>query len=490
MDENKNQLNSIDNKNEKNIVQMQDIPNENNSEKDKQNGNSNKLETKDDISNGKKMSKSKGFVKVFRNFLKKKDNSRKNVLYKRFIKWRKHIIKGSKLKKTIIVRISVSKEKDLKYKNKLELEKDDEKEKSKSVNKNEVKSFNKNMKFNKNDSENAKDKKINDKKHKITKIDNKNINVINIINSNNLGNFEFAKKIKNYKGKSNDEQPNENRNKNDKLDNINKYNKNLSKNNKIVEINSEKQKPKTNINVVGENKNIFPINNLNIQLTEIKGSSKKNQLNNSANNSNKTELKNPNITNNQRSNSFTQPVKYNNVNIIFTSSSKKKKNDMSINNINKNNHFIINTNQKVNEISKNKNLSYKNNNKTDNKKIYSVLPPKVVHIDLNENKGKIMNEYNPYEAKKSLNNKRKISDSNKSFSQGNKIDYNIYKRNTYQTKNKKDKDNESDISGKYNRRDKNNTYSQKTTKLSLKGGVTTVIQHYSGNRKQYQNYKK
>ena len=71
----------------------------------------------------------------------------------------------------------------------------------------------------------------------------------------------------------------------------------------------------------------------------------------------------------------------------------------------------------------------------------------------------------------------------------NKTDNNIYKRNTYQNKKIMDKRNESDINGKYNIRNKNNTYSQKTSKPSLKGGVTTVIQHYSGSRKKYENYK-
>ena len=116
------------------------------------------------------------------------------------------------------------------------------------------------------------------------------------------------------------------------------------------------------------------------------------------------------------------------------------------------------------------------------------MPTKVVHIDLSESKGKI-NQYKPYESEKSLNNKRKISDSNKRLSQTNKTDNNIYKRNTYQNKKIMDKRNESDINGKYNIRNKNNTYSQKTSKPSLKGGVTTVIQHYSGSRKKYENYK-
>ena len=83
----------------------------------------------------------------------------------------------------------------------------------------------------------------------------------------------------------------------------------------------------------------------------------------------------------------------------------------------------------------------------------------------------------------------------------------VYKMNTYQNpKNKKQNNdvnksnNDSDFIEKksiYNsRRDSNSTYSKisqysyLTAKPSLKGGVTTVIQHYSGRRRQYEQYNK
>ena len=61
---------------------------------------------------------------------------------------------------------------------------------------------------------------------------------------------------------------------------------------------------------------------------------------------------------------------------------------------------------------------------------------------------------------------------------------------THQVNKKQVQNNQNDINGKFNGTCVNNTYSQKMEKQNLKGGVTTVIQHYSGSRKQYQNYKK
>ena len=393
-------------------------------------------------------------------------------------------MKGLKLKKTIFIRISVSKEKDLKSKNKLKLEKEDEKEKSKSVNKNEIKTFKTNMKFNEN---NTKNKKINDKINGMPKIDNKNINIINI-NNNKLENYEVAKKIKNYKEKDK-EQPNKNINKKSKLDNANNNINNLSKNYKNNEKSAEKAIPKAKINPEDKSKNIYPIKNLNVRFIDAKESSKKKQLNNITNNK-QIEPNKSIIPNKKDSDSSSIPqIKYNNVNIIFTSSSKKKKDNIPINNLNKNDILNDNKNQNNTEIAKDKNNKNKSNVKAPNynKKIYSALPTKVVHTELSERGGKI-NQYNPYESKKFINNKGKISDNSKSSM--NKTDNNIYKRNTYQNKKVMDKSNENNINGKYNIRNKNNTYSQKTTKPSLKGGVTTVIQHYSGSRKKYENYKK
>jgi len=88
-----------------------------------------------------------------------------------------------------------------------------------------------------------------------------------------------------------------------------------------------------------------------------------------------------------------------------------------------------------------------------------------------------------YKYNKNENNKRKISDNiDNSFSQLNKTDYNKYKRKTYQTNARKVNSNEKNIIENYNKKDKNYTYSQNTAKASLKSGVTTVVQHYSGKR--------
>ena len=62
----------------------------------------------------KEKEKPKGYTRIFRNIIKKKSDIMKNILQKRFTKWRKESVKGLIVKKTIIVRISVSREKDYK----------------------------------------------------------------------------------------------------------------------------------------------------------------------------------------------------------------------------------------------------------------------------------------------------------------------------------------------------------------------------------------
>ena len=53
----------------------------------------------------------KGFAKIFRNLIKKKTNVLKNVLENRFNMWKKEAFKGTFIRKTVLVRISVSRDK-------------------------------------------------------------------------------------------------------------------------------------------------------------------------------------------------------------------------------------------------------------------------------------------------------------------------------------------------------------------------------------------
>ena len=58
--------------------------------------------------------KNKGYARILRNYIKKKNNALKNLLSKRFKRWKKEAFKGIFYRKTIIVRISVSRDNILK----------------------------------------------------------------------------------------------------------------------------------------------------------------------------------------------------------------------------------------------------------------------------------------------------------------------------------------------------------------------------------------
>ena len=144
MEENKEQIDIIEYMPEK-FENIPDINKEDIYDKEKEYEFNQNLKELDFISDSlKEKEKPKGYTRIFRNIIKKKSEIMKNILKKRFLRWRKESAKGLIVKKTIIVRISVSREKDYKdrYKNKLRLEKEKEKEKSKSTNKNDIKSHN------------------------------------------------------------------------------------------------------------------------------------------------------------------------------------------------------------------------------------------------------------------------------------------------------------------------------------------------------------
>ena len=83
--------------------------------------------------------KPKGYTRFFRKVIKNKAKVMKDIIQNRFFKWRKDALKG-KIKKTIMIRISVSREKD--PKSKYLISKDKPKELPKSINKNDIKSIN------------------------------------------------------------------------------------------------------------------------------------------------------------------------------------------------------------------------------------------------------------------------------------------------------------------------------------------------------------
>ena len=61
--------------------------------------------------------KNKGYARIFRKIIKKNNNILKNIINNRFKKWQKEAFKGTYIRKTIVVRISVSRDKILKNRN-------------------------------------------------------------------------------------------------------------------------------------------------------------------------------------------------------------------------------------------------------------------------------------------------------------------------------------------------------------------------------------
>ena len=105
--------------------------------------------------------KNKGYARIFRNIIKKKNKELKHILINRFKKWKEEAFKGMFIRKTIIVRISVSRDNILKNrKNSSNINR------IKDLTENRSKSADKNLKsFDKND---IKEKKINNIKMKNT----------------------------------------------------------------------------------------------------------------------------------------------------------------------------------------------------------------------------------------------------------------------------------------------------------------------------------
>ena len=157
MEEN-NPIFIIENQNEQNVDQILDINNDNNDiieniDNNENNENNDFFDKKDNEDNQKKESVEssdgelneentpRGYVRILRKIIKKKDDSRKNILQNNFKKWKDESLKDVTIKRTVLVRIVVSKDKD--RKNKLNnSSSEDEKERNKSASKREVKPIN------------------------------------------------------------------------------------------------------------------------------------------------------------------------------------------------------------------------------------------------------------------------------------------------------------------------------------------------------------
>ena len=376
---------------------------------------------KDKIKNTslKARKKSKGYCRFLRNVIKEKAKVMKEVIQNRFFKWRRDALKG-KLKKTVMIRISVSREKD--PKSSYQLNKAKLKEQSKSVNKNDFKSFNinnvakniTNLKVQNIDKIEMQDKRIND-------IKNKNVNQNkNIVNKNivDIKNKKEPEKIKEQK--INKEKP----------DLQNKINDKSKINNKIeipkVVPKNDKMNQAKSPNIPKPNQNIVIKNPQNVNK--------------------------PNIANNSNIYVYTSSSKRNNTNPV-----KNIKDVVDKNNNNKN----VQSDTK-DKIPKDLYKKYEKYNQ------HTSLPVKKVEIDRNKPQNIYIYNNNSYQRRNNANN------DNKSL-----YNYSVKTENY---------NNDSSSIYTRSRKDSNFSYVPNQMRNSSKGGITTVIQHYSGQRRKYDNY--
>ena len=186
---------------------------------------------KREILNDKSNKKNKGYARVFRKIIKKKNNELKHILINRFKKWKKEAFKGMFIRKTIIVRISVSRDNILKNrKNSRNINR------IKDLTENRPKSADKNLKsFDNNDN---KERKINNIKIKNT---NENITpkskkeIKEISDNEPIKRLYIDDKIRLLFRKKNNLNPNNNLMKGKKLpyDKITKYIKSLNRQNNM-----------------------------------------------------------------------------------------------------------------------------------------------------------------------------------------------------------------------------------------------------------------
>lgn len=433
----------------------------------------------------KAIKKPKGYCRFLRNVIKEKAQVMKDVIQKRFFKWRKDALKG-KLKKTVMIRISVSKEKE--PKSHYQLNKAYPKEQSKSVNKNDLKSFNinnvakniTNLKIQNIDKIDMQDKRINDNKNKNVN-QNKNIVNRNIVDIKNKKEPEKRKELINNKAK-----PDIQNKTNDKgkINNKIEIPKVVPKNDKINKVNTPNiQKPNQNIVIKNPQAPNIPKPNQNIviknpQEPKIPKPNQNIVIKNSPN------VVKPNITNN------------NNIILYTYNPPSKRNNTKPVKNIRDNKNLLDKNymNKIIQSDTKDKKSKdyYKKYEKYNQ---HTSLPVKKVEIDLTDGKYK----------RKTFNRENKdiILKNNLSLDKNRLQNKNIYNTNSYQRRNNNNNDNKSSYSygfktENYNdssssintlsRKESNFSYVTTPMRNSTKGGITTVIQHYSGQRRELDNY--
>lgn len=397
--------------------------------------------------------KPKGYSRFLRNVIKDKTKVMKEIIKNRFIKWRKDALKG-KIKKTVMIRISVSKPKDPKPK--YQISKAHPKEQSKSVNKNDFKSVNINPNmYNRQNINNIRTQniaQIEKEDNAFKKNENKNILVKN--------KDKEIEKEKIYKK-------------------INVSNTREMKPEKILEKNKAIPAPTINRNDKKQiiKKNVIPKININ-----------NDRINKSGNINKPIQIQNQDRYNSY--NKIKTPSSNNNVVSVISSFSNKKYNTHE-NKFPKENNYVKKNNQ--NET-KDKTPRINTNSRYIVNNTYTPIPIKTVKIDLNEKK------YNNKTVNRQNNNQYLYD--NLSYDKNkpqNKLLYNNY---TYQRRNNnsdnrsihnysvKTEDNNNDHSSIYSRsrKDSSHTYGPTTLKNNLKNGKITVIQHYRGERKRYDNY--
>lgn len=220
---------------EKNIIQINN--NKNYEIQNKGNNVPKNTIKKIQIINGKK---SKGYARVFIKFIKRKNETLKHILDNRFKKWKEEAFKGIFIRKTIIVRISLSRDNILKNKLNsriLSRNKVSNNNKPKSVDK-ELKQINKTV--NKESHiNNIKWKKINDVKSPIKKNempDEKSIKKIYKNENNSIFNNSDKRKNQHNNPIYSQTIPNDSQSK--------KYNKNIIPKNKFINNNNQIDKYK------------------------------------------------------------------------------------------------------------------------------------------------------------------------------------------------------------------------------------------------------
>ena len=440
-------------KNEENQINNENISEKMNENENLLNHNLNDLEPTKEQPKEKK--KSKGFTRILRSIIKKNNEIMKNILKTRFTEWRKEALKGLKVKKTILIRISVSKEKDYKNRN-MKLDDVKEKEKSKSINKYDIKSF-----------KSPKDKNtyniVREKIDNQDSVNNNNIKIVNTVFKNSNGNNN------NVIEKKNDVNIKSEVDKNKEIKKeINNTNLKPQKT-KLINISDEKPKytPQATRNV--RNQIIDSKNNLNNKFIKIDNTLQKN----------KTYAQNIQNSREKVDSNKKQPLNMNNIGMVYSSSTTKKNKKEKEQKYNyMNNVNLIDNKTLFND--KNQMKGYYTKNNGYHNQTFDISKS----VNLND-KG-----YISQTTYKKIDNRKNINDMNRTKDIRSNI--NLYSRKTYQVnKNKNTSANNNNSSyTNYNSRSHNISSVDKVINPEkLKAGVTTVIQHYEGKIMQLQNYE-